>query len=66
MIRGWARSEAKFRDDSHEIYARASLNEYMVYITIMLCRLYGRKDPCHFHANKVPFLEESSEGNGIN
>jgi hypothetical protein len=66
MIRGWARSEAKFRADAHGIYATASLNEYMVYIAIMLCRLFGRKDPCHFHADWVPFLEEASEGNGFN
>jgi hypothetical protein len=66
MIRGWVRSEAKFRADTHGIYATTSLNEYMVYIAMMLCRLFGRKDPCHFHAVWVPFLEEVSEGNGFN
>jgi hypothetical protein len=66
MIRGWARSQAKFRADSHGIYAMSSLNEYMVYVVIMLCRLFGRKDPCHFHADWVPFLEEALEGNGFN
>jgi hypothetical protein len=66
MIKGWARSEAKFRADSHGIYATASLNEYMVYVAMMLCRLFGRKDPCHFHADWVPFLEEVSEGNSFN
>jgi hypothetical protein len=66
MIRGWERFEAKFRADAHGIYATASLNEYMVYISITLCRLFGRKDPCHFHADWVPFLEEASEGNGFN
>ena len=66
MIRGWARSEAKFRADTNGIYATTSLNEYMVYIAMMLCRLFRRKDPCHFHADWVPFLEEVSEGNGFN
>ena len=66
IIRGWARSEAKFRADTHGIYASASLNEYMVYVSMMLCRLFGRKDPCHFHADWVPLLEEVSEGNGFN
>jgi hypothetical protein len=66
MIRGWARCPAKFRADYHGIYATTSLNEYMVYVAIMLCRLFKRKDPCHFHANWVPFLEEASEGNGFN
>jgi hypothetical protein len=58
MIREWVRSEAKFRSDTHGIYAIASLNEYMVYIAMMLCRLFGRKYPCHFHADWVSFLED--------
>jgi hypothetical protein len=66
MIKGWTRSEVKFRADSHGIYAIASLNEYMVYVAMMLCKLFGRKDPCHFHADWVPFLEEVSEGNNFN
>jgi hypothetical protein len=66
MIKGWARSEEKFRADSHGIYAIASLNEYMVYVAMMLCRHFERKDPCRFHADWVPFLEEVSEGNSFN
>jgi hypothetical protein len=65
MIREWAMCTTKFRADAHGIYATTSLNEYMVYVAIMLCRLFGRKDPCHFHADWVPFLEESSEGNAF-
>ena len=61
MIREWARCPAKFRDDAHGIYATTSLNEYMVYVAIMLCRLFERNDPCHFHADWVTFLEEASE-----
>jgi hypothetical protein len=66
MIREWARCPTKFRDDTHGIYATTSLNEYMVYVAIMLCRLFRRKDPCHFHGDWVPFLEEASEGNAFN
>jgi hypothetical protein len=66
MIKGWARDENKFRVDLHGIYATASLNEYMVYVEMMLCRIFGRKDPCHFHANWTPFLEEVSEGHSFN
>jgi hypothetical protein len=51
MIKGWASSEAKFRSDSHGIYATTSLNEYMVYVAMMLCKIFKRKDPCHFHAD---------------
>jgi hypothetical protein len=60
MIKGWARYEVKFRAYSHGIYATASLNKYMVYVAMMLCRIFRRKDPCHFHAEWVPFLEEVS------
>ena len=66
MIKGWARSEANFRDDSHGIYSTSSLNKYMVYVAMMLCRLFGRKYPCHFHADWVTFLEEVLEGNSFN
>jgi hypothetical protein len=66
MIREWMRCPTKFRANTHGIYATSSLNEYMVYVAIMLCRLFGRKDPCHFHADWVPFLEEASEGNAFN
>jgi hypothetical protein len=66
MITEWARCSTNFRADAHGIYATTSLNEYMVYVAIMLCRLFGRKDPCHFHADWVPFLEEASEGNAFN
>jgi hypothetical protein len=51
MIRGWARNENKFRADIHGIYATASLNEYMVYVVMMLCKLFGRKDPFLFNAD---------------
>jgi hypothetical protein len=66
MIRGWARDENKFRANEHGIYATASLNEYMVYLAMMLCRLFGRKDPFHFNADWTSFLEEVSEGRSFN
>jgi hypothetical protein len=66
MIRGWARDENNFRANEHGIYATSSLNEYMVYLAMMLCRLFGRKDPFHFNADWTPFLEEVSEGRSFN
>jgi hypothetical protein len=51
MIRGWVRNENKFRANEHGIYAIASLNEYMVYLAMMLCRIFGRKDPFHVNAD---------------
>jgi hypothetical protein len=54
MIRGWARSEAKFRADTHGIYATTSLNEYMVYVAIILCRLFEEKIPVTFMQTGYP------------
>jgi hypothetical protein len=50
LIKGWWRCPSKFRADTHGNYATASLNEYMVYVAMMLCRLFGKKNPCHFPA----------------
>jgi hypothetical protein len=66
LIKGWWRFPSKFRADTHGNYATASSNEYMVYVAMMLCRLFGKKNLCHFPADWVPFLEEASEGYSFN
>jgi hypothetical protein len=66
MIREWVRDKNKFRADTYGIYATASLNDYMRYLVMMLCRLYGKKDSNHFNAEWTPLLEEVSEGNSFN
>jgi hypothetical protein len=66
MIKEWVRDKNKFRADAHGIYATASLNDYMRYLVMMLCRLYGKKDSNHFSAEWTPLLEEVSEGNSFN
>jgi hypothetical protein len=66
FIKGWWRCPSKFRADTDGIYATISLNEYMVYVAIMLCRLFEKKNPCHFPPEWVPFLEEASEGYTFN
>jgi hypothetical protein len=66
MIKEWVRDKNKFRADAHGIYATASLNDYMRYLAMMLCRLYGKKDSNHFSAEWTPFLEEVSEGHSFN
>jgi hypothetical protein len=66
LIREWWRCPSKFMADTHGIYATTSLNEYMVYVAIMLCRLFGKKNPYHFLAEWVLFLEEASKGYTFN
>ena len=52
----------KFRADSHGVYATTSLNEYMVYIAMMLCRLFGMKIPTLFPMEWVSIMHEVAEG----
>jgi hypothetical protein len=66
MIRGWVRDENSFRVNSYGIYATASLNDYMRYLAMMLCRLHGKRDSNHFSAEWTPLLEEVSEGRSFN
>jgi hypothetical protein len=66
LIKEWWRCPLKFRADTHGIYATTSLKEYMVYVAIMLCRIFGKKNPYHFPVEWVPFLEEALEGYTFN
>jgi hypothetical protein len=54
FIKGWWRCPSKFRADAHGIYATTSLNEYMFYVAIMLCGLFGKTEslpfPCRMGA----------------
>jgi hypothetical protein len=59
LIKGWWRCPSKFRANTHEIYAKASLNEYMVYVAMMLSRLFNKKNPYYFPTEWVPSLEEA-------
>jgi hypothetical protein len=45
LIKDWWRNEGKFRADTHGIYATDSLNEYMIYVVMMLCRIFCKKIP---------------------
>jgi hypothetical protein len=66
IIKDWWGHPTKFRADSHGIYATTPLNEYMVYVALMLCRLFGKKSPTHFPAKWVPLLHEVVEGYSFN
>jgi hypothetical protein len=66
IIRAWARDENSFKAHAQGVYATASLNDYMRYLAMMLCRLFGKRDSNHFYAEWTPLLEEVSEGNSFN
>jgi hypothetical protein len=52
----------KFRADSHGIYVVSSLEPHMMYITMMMCRLYGRENTAHFSLPWVPIMHTVSDG----
>jgi hypothetical protein len=62
IVKTWWGIPTKFRADSHGVYSTASLNEYMVYVAMMLCRIFGRKIPTHFPVEWVSIMHEVAEG----
>jgi hypothetical protein len=66
LIKHWWRNEGKFMADTHGIYTTALLNEYMIYVAMMLCRSFSKKSPTHFPAEWVPLLHKETEGYSFN
>jgi hypothetical protein len=66
IIKDWWRNKAKSRPNTHGVYATTSLNEYMVYVVMMLRRLFGKKSPTHFLVEWVPLFHEVAEGYRFN
>jgi hypothetical protein len=50
IIKDWWRNEGKSKDDTHAIYTIASLNDYIIYVVMMLYRLFDKKSLTHFPA----------------
>jgi len=48
LIKGWWAPPKKFRADTHGIYTTTSLDSHMKYVTMMLCRIFGRENSAHF------------------
>jgi hypothetical protein len=62
IVKTWWGIPAKFRADSHGVYSTASLNEYIVYVVMMLCRIFRKKIPTHFPVEWVSIIHEAAEG----
>jgi hypothetical protein len=56
----------KFRADSHGMHATMSLDVHMIYVAIMLCRLFEKKSPTHFPVEWVSIRHEVVEGYTFN
>jgi hypothetical protein len=51
IIKSWWGHPEKFRADAHGMYATTSLDTHMIYVAMMLCRLFRKKSPTHFRWN---------------
>ena len=66
IVKSWWGNPAKFRADSHVVYSNTSLNEHMIYVAMMLCRIFERKIHTHFLVEWVSIMHEVAEGYAFN
>jgi hypothetical protein len=62
LIKDWYSRPEKFRADSHGVYTISSLEPHIMYIEMMMCRLYGRENTSHFLLQWVPIMHTVAEG----
>jgi hypothetical protein len=66
LIKDWWGHPEKFREETHSIYATTSLDAHMIYVAMMLCRLFGRKESTHFLLAWVPIMHKVAKGFSFN
>ena len=66
IIKTWCENPAKLRTDTHGIYSTTSLDAHFLYISMMLCRLFGKKNLTHFIVEWVSIIHEVFEGYPFN
>ena len=62
LIKDWYSRPEKLSADSHGIYAVSSLEPHIMYIAMMMCRLYGWENTTHFLLQWVPIMHMVAEG----
>ena len=45
IVKTWWRNEHKFKTNSHGIYSIASCDAHIFYTAMILCRMFGKKNP---------------------
>jgi hypothetical protein len=66
IIGTWWGHPEKIWTDSHGVYATVSFDVHMVYVAMMICRLFGKKSPTHFSVEWVSVMNEVAEGYTFN
>jgi hypothetical protein len=66
IVKTWWGHLEKFRLDAHGMYAMTSLEDHMLYVAMMLCHLFGKKNPTHFLVEWEAIMNEVVEGYTFN
>jgi hypothetical protein len=66
IIESWWEHPQKFRADAHGVYATNSLDTHMIYVAMILYRLFGKKSPTHFPVAWVSIMHEVAKGYSFN
>jgi hypothetical protein len=62
IVKTWWGNPSKFKTDTHGIYSTTSCDAHILYIAMMLCRMFGKKNHAHFTIEWVPIIHEVVEG----
>jgi hypothetical protein len=62
IVKTWWGNENKFKTDSHGLYSTTSCDSHIMFTSMMLCRMFGNKNPMHFTIDWVPIIHEVSKG----
>jgi hypothetical protein len=66
LIKEWWAHPEKFRANTHGIYTTVSLDAHMMYVAMMLCRIFGKENFAHFLLQWVSIMHEVVEGFSFN
>jgi len=62
LIKDWCSCPEKFRPDNDGTCVVSSLEPHMMYISMMMCRLYGKENNAHFFLPCVPIMHTMENG----
>jgi hypothetical protein len=66
IINSWRGHPEKFRANGHGVYTTVSLDTHMIYVAMILCRIFGNNSPTHFPVEWVSIMHEVVEGYAFN
>jgi hypothetical protein len=62
ITQSWWGHPEKFKVDAHGIYAIALLDTHMIYVAMILYRIFGKKSPNHLPVEWVSIMHVEAKG----